>query len=59
MFFIILRPRFASNTMGIIFIKHLYKELNLVYNLNTESLKMYRQKIISILQGIMMSTKFL
>lgn len=57
MFSSALRQKLASTTVRIVSINDLCKKLSLVCNLNTSSLRAYAQKIISILQGIVSSTK--
>lgn len=57
MFSSVLRQILVSATMRIISIDELCKDLSLTYNFNTSSQKMHVQKFVSILQGIMASTK--
>lgn len=57
MFSSVLRQRLASAVMRNVSIDDLYKELSPACNLNTSSLRLHAQEIVSILQGIMSSTK--
>ncbi len=52
-----LREKLASAAMQIVSINDLRKELNPACNLNTSSLKIHAQEIVSILQRIVSSTK--
>lgn len=59
MFSSILRQRLASITIEIVSINDLRKEFRPACNLNTSSLKVHIQEIVSVLQGIVSSTKSL
>ena len=54
-----LRQKFASFATRIVSINDLHKELSLACHLNISSLRAHIQEIISILQEIVISTKFL
>ena len=57
MFFNTLRQRLASATARIELIDDLCKKLSPACNLNTSSLRVHAQEIVSILQEIVRSTK--
>ncbi len=57
MFSSALKQKLASTAARIVSIDDLRKELSLACNHNTSSLRAHVQKIVSILQGIMSSTK--
>ncbi len=52
-----LRQRLASAATRIVSIDDLCKELSLACHFNTSSLRAHVQEIISILQGLVVSTK--
>lgn len=56
-FFITLRQKLLNIATQITFINNLHKKLNLVCNFNINSLKIYGQLIIIILQKIMILIK--
>lgn len=48
-FFIILKQKLTNAAIQIVFVNNLCKALNLVCNLNTSSLRVYAQVIVTIL----------